>query len=65
VKNVDIHNELKGKPLPLELFTKPGLKTKQVETICKAHAPDLCKRIVAIVDRRILRQSPKVEAFLL
>jgi len=65
VKNMDLVEELKGKPIPLDLLTKSTLRTKAVETICKDKIPELSKKIVSIVDRKILRQSPKQEAFLL
>lgn len=65
VKNVDVHRELLARPFPLELFTKKGLRTKHVEALCKAHMPELSKKVVCVMERRILRQSPKTEAFLL
>lgn len=111
LKNVDVFGDLRNKPLPLDLLTRKGLRTKQVgelydtrhgltiplgerlptsrlhphaslmvysmdgldvppallqvEAICKTHVPHLSKKIVCVVDRRILRQSPKTEAFLL
>jgi hypothetical protein len=37
----------------------------QVESICRHHLPELSKKIVTVVERRVLRQSPKSEAFLL
>ena len=62
---MDVHHDLLSKPFPLALFTTHSLRTKHVEALCKAHMPELSKKIVCVVDRRILRQSPKTEAFLL
>jgi len=65
VKNVDVHLDLLDQAFPLALFTTPSLRTKHMEALCKAHIPELSKKIVCVVERRILRQSPKTEAFLL
>ena len=53
------------KPKRIKIGTTHSLRTKHVEALCKAHIPELSKKIVCVVDRRILRQSPKTEAFLL
>ncbi|GAB5037318.1 Hypothetical protein NocV09_07200060 [Nannochloropsis oceanica] len=65
VKNVDVHHDLLTRPFPLALFTTHSLRTKHVEALCQESMPELSKKIVCVVDRRILRQSPKTEAFLL
>lgn len=60
-----MHLDLLDQAFPLALFTTPSLRTKHMEALCKAHIPELSKKIVCVVERRILRQSPKTEAFLL
>ena len=67
IKNLDVKKELNGIGLPQELLeiTPRRLKTKDIETICKQHCPDLCNKIVVQVDRKILRQAPHQHVFLL
>eukprot|EP00904_Undaria_pinnatifida_P013303 jgi/Undpi1/9102/HiC_scaffold_26.g11560.m1 len=56
---------LAGKPLPVELFTKNGLRTKEVERICRESFPELSEKIVVLAERDVIRQAPKSEVFLL
>eukprot|EP00638_Chattonella_subsalsa_P001051 CAMPEP_0117750366 /NCGR_PEP_ID=MMETSP0947-20121206/10318_1 /TAXON_ID=44440 /ORGANISM="Chattonella subsalsa, Strain CCMP2191" /LENGTH=292 /DNA_ID=CAMNT_0005568505 /DNA_START=432 /DNA_END=1310 /DNA_ORIENTATION=- len=65
IKNLDITGELSGKPLPLRLFTEDDLLPKQIEAICDAHIPELSKKIVIMAERKILRQAPDHDTFLL
>lgn len=41
--------DLVGRPFPLELFTRQGLRTKQVEAICRAHMPELSKKVFSFL----------------
>ena len=68
LKNVDVIQELEGVDLPLELFEihgDKGMKSKDIQQICKRHCPQLYDKVVVQVDRRILRQAPHHEVFLL
>lgn len=55
---------MKKLPHFLALF-KDLWRRRDVEALCAAKCPELSGRIVSIIDRRILRQSPKSPTFLL
>jgi len=71
IKNMDVIKELEGLDLPLELLDSGtgvkggGIKAKKIKEICKTKCPQLYNHIVVQVDRRILRQAPRQEVFLL
>lgn len=65
VKNMDVMNDLNDVSIPMELLLTDKTYTTSVDRICKSLCPKLCNRIVAIVDRKIMRQSNKREVFLL
>jgi hypothetical protein len=66
VKNVDLVRDLgDGAHLPLELFTRTKMTTKEIERICKEHCPKLSNKIIVQMDRRIIRQSSHKDVFLL
>eukprot|EP01083_Nonionella_stella_P229619 812535_1 len=65
LKNMNVVNDLQGNRLPIELFTGDHVLPKEIEKICKEKCPVLSKKIVAIVDRRIIRLSSHKELFLL
>jgi len=65
VKNIDVQRELQGMALPVRLFTESVKRPRDYEQLCKEECPILSNRIVACLERRILRQTPKAEAFLL
>ena len=61
VKNVD----LEGIDFPLELLLTDKTYTKNIDRICKSLCPKLTNKIIAVVDRKIIRQSNRREVFLL
>lgn len=71
IKNMDVVKDLDRVDLPLELFEMGagvhggGIKAKTIQQICKRKCPQLHNQIVVQVDRRILRQAPHHEVFLL
>jgi len=65
LKNVDVVKDLQDVLLPMELFVTPNILPKDMERICKAKCPILSKKIVAVVDRKIIRQASRKEVFLL
>ena len=65
VKNMDVHRQLAGKELPLELFNGEISRPKVLEGMLKKKCPELSKKIVCIADRKIYRQAPKQVPFLL
>lgn len=67
IKNMDVKKDLDGMDLPMELFdmSKPMLKSKDIQNICKAKCPLLYNKIIVQVDRRLLRQARHHEVFLL
>ncbi len=71
IKNMDVVKDLDRVDLPLELFEQGsgiqgrGIKAKAIQQICKSKCPQLYNRIVVQMDRRILRQAPHHEVFLL
>jgi len=66
VKNLDLVRDLDKRGLPIELFTSNhSLYTRDIERICKNSCPQLCGKIVLVCDRKILRQSTRMETFLL
>ena len=69
VKNMDVKHDLSDVELPLELFQmtgdNKGMKSREIQQLCKAKCPQLHNKIVVQVDRRILRQSNRHETFLL
>jgi citrate lyase subunit beta/citryl-CoA lyase len=64
VKNFDM-TELDGQPLPLALLTGPMPKPKALEALCKEQCVKLSKKIVCISDRKVYRQAPTQNVFLL
>jgi hypothetical protein len=80
IKNVDVVKDLERVDFPLELLeggssvvvrrgkqegTGGGIKAKAIQHICKIKCPQLYNQIVVQMDRRILRQAPRQEVFLL
>lgn len=63
VKNMDVINDMHGVSIPMELLLTEKTYTKSVDNICKSSK--LYNRIVAVVDRKIIRQSNRREVFLL
>lgn len=61
VKNID----LEGIDFPLELLLTDKTYTKNIDRICKSLCPKLTNKIIAVVDRKIIRQSNRREVFLL
>ena len=64
---MDVKRDLDRVDLPLELFqlSNKKFKAKDIQQICKAKCPQLHNKIVAQIDRRILRQANHQEVFLL
>lgn len=65
VKNMDVMNDLQDVSIPMELLLTEKTYTKSVDAICKSLCPKLHNKIVAVVDRKIIRQSNRREVFLL
>lgn len=65
VKNMDVMNDLQDVSIPMELLLTDKTYTKSVDGICKSLCPKLYNKIVAVVDRKIIRQSNRREVFLL
>ncbi|KAL9186239.1 hypothetical protein ACHAXT_005477 [Thalassiosira profunda] len=66
VRTVGVKNiSLEDVDIPVELLTTDKTYTKNVDRICKSLCPKLTNKIVAVVDRKILRQSNRREVFLL
>ena len=65
VKNLDVHRQLAGKALPIELFNGDIPRPKALEEMLKKKCPELSKKIVCIADRKVYRQAPKQVPFLL
>ena len=61
VKNIDLQEI----DLPVELFETDKTYTKNVDRICKRLCPKLTNKIIAVVDRKIIRQSNRKQVFLL
>lgn len=61
VKNVDTE----GVDIPVELLLTDKTYTKNVDRICKSLCPKLTNQIIAVVDRKIIRQSNRRQVFLL
>lgn len=64
IKNLNVKRDLDGVGLPPTLF-QAGIHSKEVEQICKESCPVLSHKIVVQVQRKILRQAPHREVFLL
>jgi acyl dehydratase len=75
VKNIDVGKDLIDVKFPSDLFVRhhsdhtygtdiPFSRSK-VEALCAEKCPELSNRIVSVLDRRIVRQTPQSEAFLL
>eukprot|EP00980_Cylindrotheca_fusiformis_P007147 scaffold1501_cov130-Cylindrotheca_fusiformis.AAC.16 len=66
IKNMNVQNELTDVDLPLELLDmSKTFKANEIQKLCKTLCPSLHNKIVVQVDRRILRQAPREEVFLL
>lgn len=66
IKNMNVQNELADVNLPLELFEMgTTFRAKEIQRLCKTLCPQLLNKIVVQVDRRILRQAPRQQVFLL
>jgi hypothetical protein len=69
IKNMDVQHDLEGIQIPIELFVgyegAEALLPKTIERICKEKCPILSKKIVAHIKRKIVRQAPRKEVFLL
>jgi len=61
VKNID----LEGVDIPMELLLTEKTHTKNIDRICKSLCPKLTNKIIAVMDRKIIRQSNRREVFLL
>ena len=61
VKNTD----MKKVDVPVELLETEQTYTSAVDRICKSQCPTLLNKIIAVVDRKIIRQSNRRELFLL
>jgi hypothetical protein len=62
VKNMDLDSSI---GIPMELLTTEKTYTKSIDAICKLLVPKLTNKIIAVVDRKIIRQSNRREVFLL
>jgi hypothetical protein len=62
VKNMDLDSSI---GIPMELLTTEKTYTKNIDAICKLLVPKLTNKIIAVVDRKIIRQSNRREVFLL
>lgn len=59
IKNVDIVNDLKNIKFPIELFTAQNQwRPTSLEKFVEANIPILAQKIVVIVNRTMVRQSP-------
>lgn len=72
VKNIHVIDELGDVKFPAELFVpqndgndSPPYSRSKVEALCAEKCPQLSKRIVSVLDRRIVRQTPNTQVFLL
>ena len=68
IKNLDVVADFSGMDLPIELFemkSPKGSKSRDIQNICKKKCPQLHDKIVVQVDRRVLRQTPHRQVFLL
>ena len=67
VKNMDVKRDLQGVDIPLELLQvgPDPIKSRDIQGICKTKCPQLHDKIVVQMDRKILRQSPATNVFLL
>lgn len=67
IKNMDVKRDLKGVDIPLELLEigPQPIKAKEIQQLCKIKCPQLHNKIVVQMDRRILRQAPHQQVFLL
>eukprot|EP00529_Nitzschia_sp_RCC80_P041830 CAMPEP_0113455150 /NCGR_PEP_ID=MMETSP0014_2-20120614/8228_1 /TAXON_ID=2857 /ORGANISM="Nitzschia sp." /LENGTH=477 /DNA_ID=CAMNT_0000346573 /DNA_START=96 /DNA_END=1529 /DNA_ORIENTATION=+ /assembly_acc=CAM_ASM_000159 len=67
VKNMDVKRDLAGVDIPLELLMigQDPIKSRDIQRICKTKCPQLHDKIVVQMDRKILRQSPATNVFLL
>jgi hypothetical protein len=71
IKNIDVVKDLDRVDFPVELFEMGsgvqggGIKAKTIQQICKSKCPQLYNQIIVQVDRRILRQAPRHDVFLL
>ena len=63
-KNVDLR-VLQDVSLPIELLVGAMIRPKELEDLCKKACPVLAKKIVCISDRKVYRQAPKQNTFLL
>lgn len=57
MKNVDVTRDLKGVELPIELFTEQ-LMPSSLEELIGSQSPVLKDKIVCVVSRTLVRQSP-------
>jgi hypothetical protein len=64
VKNLDVES-LKGVPIPKSLFKGPVRRPRDYKKLCDRECTVLSDRIVACIDRKLLRQPPKSQLFLL
>lgn len=63
---MDVGQDLDGVPIPMEILLTEQMYTKSVEKMCKNLCPKLSNKIIAVVDRIIIRQSNnRGEVFLL
>ncbi len=60
-----LHSFLGMIGIPMELLTTDKTYTKNIDAICKLLVPKLTNKIIAVVDRKIIRQSNRREVFLL
>lgn len=66
VRTIGVKNsDFEGVDIPMELLTTERTYTKNVDRICKSLCPKLTNAIIAVVDRKIIRQSNRRAVFLL
>lgn len=66
VRTIGVKNStMDGIDIPIELLLTDKTYTKNVDGICKMLCPKLTNKIIAVVDRQIIRQSNRSEVFLL
>jgi hypothetical protein len=66
IKNMNVQKDLADVNLPQELFDMgTTFEAKEIQKLCKTMCPQLQNKIVVQVDRRILRQAPRQQVFLL
>lgn len=66
VRTIGVKNmSLEGNKFPMELLLTEKTYTKSIDGICRVLCPKLTNKIIAVVDRKIIRQANRKEVFLL